>query len=72
MSTRQAFRVWPDGTILDADSEPPAWMSDDYEHVLAHEAELDELAAYVHRNGCAIGWNASRLDPLRRNPKGPR
>ena len=39
---RGTFRVWPDGTVQNASSEPHSWMSDDYQIVHAAD-ELDAL-----------------------------
>lgn len=35
------FRVWPNGTVQEADEEPYSWLSDDYMIV---EAENEEDA----------------------------
>ena len=33
------YRVWPDGTVQDADDEPYSWLSDDY--MLVHALDED-------------------------------
>ena len=34
-----AYRVWPDGTVQDAEDTPYSWMSDDYTVVNAESEE---------------------------------
>lgn len=33
------YRVWPDGTVQDAEEEPYHWMSDDYMLINANSEE---------------------------------
>ena len=44
------YRVWPDGTVQEADETPYSWMSDDYQTVEAEDEDEDEEDALRKAN----------------------
>lgn len=54
------FRVWPDGTVQEADQEAYPWMSDD--HTLVWAYNEDEALAKVNVKGFQTGAPELRIN----------